>query len=447
MRKETLNEHSLASVKDRYVGWSAALLRIGIGMRLRLWAIGAMLMALLGAMVSAPAFAKGADADGTPIAFDARIAGDRDVTRFVADLTQAVPIRAFALADPYRVIVDLPEVSFRLDSEKGSEGRGLVRAYRYGLFAPGKSRIVLDVAGPVIIERAFVNRPGNDQPARLVVELHETDAATFEQRMASASEIATYPKSNIAAKSARLTATDTAVADTPSYRPIIVIDPGHGGVDPGARSRGGLHEKEVVLDFGLALRDRLKRSGAFEVVMTRDDDTFVSLDDRVRIARDHQAALFISIHADSFRMRSIRGATVYTQSDRASDAEAAALAERENRADVIAGLHLDEEQDAVTDILLDLVRRETKNLSIMFAREVIEKLDGPTTMNKNPHRFAGFRVLKAPDVPSVLIELGYMSNRDDEKRLRDPKWRDEVAGAIARAVDSYLQPQLAGATQ
>lgn len=381
------------------------------------------------------------------IAFDARVVGDEKATRFVADLTRPVPIRAFVLADPYRVIVDLPEVSFRLDSEKGSTGRGLVRAYRYGLFAPGKSRIVLDVAEPVIIERAFVNDPEKDQPARLVVELRKTDDETFAERAAGVAEQNVFPKSNSAGKRGRLTPRPAPRDAAQSARPVVVIDPGHGGVDPGAIGRSGLREKEVVLEFALVLRDRLQKNGALDVVMTREDDTFVPLDDRVGLARQHQAALMISVHADSFRRRVIGGAAVYTLSDQASDEQAAELAERENRADVIAGLRLSDDQDAVTDILLDLVRRETKNLSLQLANDLIEQLDGPARLNKNPHRFAGFRVLKAPDIPSVLLELGYISNREDEKRLRDPKWRVAVAEAAATAIETYLRPRLAEATR
>lgn len=383
------------------------------------------------------------DSDGT-VAFAARLAGDDQTTRFVADLTGDVPVRAFALADPYRVIVDLPEVSFRLPAGAGEKGRGLVRAFRYGLFAPGKSRIVFDVAGPVVIDEAFVRSPEDGQPARLVVELKATNEETFRKRAQSTDG---FPSSNAGAKRPRLPVSGVAAAADPGAKPLIVLDPGHGGIDPGATSRSGIKEKVLVLDFAKALKERLEKDGRFEVKMTREDDTFIALDDRVRMAREQQAALFISIHADSFRMRSIHGATIYTLSEKASDAQAAALADRENRADVVAGLNISDEPDAVTDILVDLVRRETKNLSILFARNAISELAEESDLNKNPHRHAGFRVLKAPDVPSVLIELGYLSNADDEKRLRDEGWRNAASEALARAISNYLEPRLAGTSR
>ena len=437
MRKERFNEHPLGSVKHLGklgVDWDM----VGIARFARVTAAIGAVFAVLIAMPSGPAGATTSKA--AAVAIDTRIAGDGTVTRFVADLDRAVPLRAFALADPYRVIVDLPEVSFRLDPQKGQESRGLVTAYRYGLFAPGKSRIVLDVSDPVTIDQAYVNRAEADQPARLVLVLRKTTDAAFRERMKGQAGVTAFPRPNTEAKSSRIRPDAEKPAAKDIHRPVVVIDPGASGVS-------GLHEKDVVLDFALALRDRLAETNAFEIVMTRDDDTFVPLDDRVRIARENAAALFVSIHADSFRMNSIGGATVYTVSDKASDAEAAALAERENRSDIIAGLHLEEEPDAVTDILLDLVRRETKNLSVQFARELVGDIDDATRLNKNPHRHAGFKVLKAPDVPSVLIELGYISNRDDEKQLADPVWRKSVAGAVAVSIRDYLQPRLAGREQ
>lgn len=382
------------------------------------------------------------DAVQAPTGIGARVAGDKKETRFVADLTASVPLRAFTLSDPYRVIIDLPEVSFRFPQGQGEEGRGLISAFRYGLFAPGKSRIVLDVTGPVSIESAFVRKPQNGQPARLIVDLKATDLKTFERRAEAASK---FPSSNAEVKQARLKHSRDGKNALAADRPVIVIDPGHGGIDSGAVSRKGNLEKDIVLAVAQSLRDKLVETDLFDVVMTRDEDIFIPLDDRVRIGREASAALFISIHADSFRMRAISGATVYTLSDRASDVQAAALAERENRADIVAGLSLGDEQDAVTDILLDLVRRETKNLSVVFARNIVHELKTATRLNKNPHRYAGFRVLKAPDVPSVLVELGYLSNDDDEKRLQDDAWQEKVSEAIAHAVERHLQPQLAGA--
>lgn len=385
-----------------------------------------------------------------PVATDSRVSGDWKRTRFIVDLTDSVPIRAFALGSPYRVIVDLPEVAFRLPPNRGQESRGLISAYRFGLFAPGKSRIVLDVAKPVRIDRAFVLKAEDGQPARLVVDLIETDTQTFNTVVAAnASAQQSFPQSNTSSKSPRLNIVPAPRPDIskPAEKPRIVIDAGHGGVDPGAIGRSGLQEKQITLEFAKTLEKVLEETGQFDVVMTRRDDTFIPLNDRVRIAREAGASLFISVHADSFRTGSVRGATVYTVSDKASDAAAAALAESENNADSIAGLSTVDEDTSVNDILVDLMRRETKNLSILFARTAIDELRLVTRMNKNPHRFAGFRVLRAPDVPSVLLEIGYMTNPDDVRRMQDPKWRNDTATSLAQAARRFLGPQLQGAAQ
>jgi N-acetylmuramoyl-L-alanine amidase len=229
-------------------------------------------------------------------------------------------------------------------------------------------------------------------------------------------------------------------------RPIVVIDPGHGGIDNGTVATSGAMEKQIVLDFALLLRDRLESSGKFRVVMTRTDDTFIPLGDRVRMARIRQASLFISIHADALKKGEgeAQGATVYTLSEKASDAEAARLAEDENRADVIAGIDLSHESTDVADILIDLAQRETKAYSVRFAKSVVGSMRKVARMHKNPMKSAGFKVLKAPDVPSVLIELGYVSDETDLKQLTSGNWQAKTASAIARSVDAFFATQVAG---
>jgi N-acetylmuramoyl-L-alanine amidase len=223
-------------------------------------------------------------------------------------------------------------------------------------------------------------------------------------------------------------------------RPVVVIDPGHGGIDQGAQTESGENEKEIVLDFAKALRERIERGGKYRVVMTRVDDTFVPLAERVKIARHHKAALFLSIHADALPRGEgdAQGATVYTLSDTASDAEAAKLAESENRADLIAGIDLTEEPAEVADILIDLARRETKTFSKRFAKSLIREMKGVARLHKNPLKSAGFRVLKAPDVPSVLLELGYVSNKADLKLLVSDSWRSRTVGSVAQAVELFF---------
>jgi N-acetylmuramoyl-L-alanine amidase len=231
-------------------------------------------------------------------------------------------------------------------------------------------------------------------------------------------------------------------------RPIVVLDPGHGGIDNGAVARSGELEKDIVLKFTLQLRDELERSGKYRVVMTRTDDTFIPLVDRVRMARIRQAALFVSIHADAIKKGEgeAQGATVYTLSETASDAEAGRLAESENRADVIAGIDMSHEPGDVADILIDLAQRETKAFSLHFARTLVGDMKKVARMHKNPMKSAGFKVLKAPDVPAALIELGYMSSKDDLKQLTSGAWQSKTAGAISTAIDNFFSTRIAGAT-
>ncbi len=365
-----------------------------------------------------------------PVASDARIGGDEIRTRFVVDIDRPVDFRVFILADPYRVIIDLPQVAFNLPANSGQQGRGLISAYRYGLLAVGQSRVVLDASGPVFIDRSFVLPPQDGQPARLVVDLIPTDRDTFMRRM-NAAEPAPPPASQSTTPPPPELRQDNSV-------PVIILDPGHGGIDSGTVARNGDQEKNIVLSFAKALEQRLESGGDFNVILTRDTDIYISLGDRVEFARERQAALFISIHADSFRVASVRGATVYTVSEEASDQEAAALAAAENKSDIIAGLDLRNESDDVSGILIDLAMRETKNYSIQFALSAIDAMRGSILLNRNPHRFAGFRVLKAPDVPSVLIELGYLSNASDVREIQSREWRDKITASLLEAVKAFF---------
>jgi N-acetylmuramoyl-L-alanine amidase len=226
-------------------------------------------------------------------------------------------------------------------------------------------------------------------------------------------------------------------------RRVIVIDPGHGGIDPGAIGVGKTKEKDVVLAFAQAFRDQLRATGRYDVIMTRDDDRFVTLKERVKVARRTQADLFIAIHADKVRGPTARGATVYTLSEKASDAEAEALAQKENLADVIGGVDLGGSNEEVNDILIDLTQRETKNHSLFFAKRAVRQLKPVTLMTGRPMRSAGFVVLKAPDIPSVLLELGYLSSDADEKLLNSDAWRKEVGAALVTAIDGYMATEIA----
>jgi N-acetylmuramoyl-L-alanine amidase len=373
--------------------------------------------------------------DPYPVATDARLGGDEAKTRFVMDLSAKVDLRAFALADPYRVVIDLPQVTFKLPPQTGRLGRGLIKAYRFGLVMQGGSRLVFDVSKPVRIDRAFVLDPAEGQPARLVVELTAIEREAFLRQLALEKQPLRIPPP------AR-----PAPPNKGDVRPLIVLDPGHGGVDFGTQSSAGITEKSIVLDFALILRDLLEKSGKYRVAMTRSDDTFVPLGERVHFARQRHAALFISIHADALRKieGDAQGATIYTLSETASDVEAQRLAETENRADVIAGIDLSHEPGDVADILIDLAQRETKAFSLMFARDLWGELKPVARLHKNPLKSAGFKVLKAPDVPSVLLELGYVSSKDDLKMLTSRAWQTRSATAIGQAIDAFFATRLAG---
>jgi len=381
-----------------------------------------------------------------PIASDARLAGDAKQTRLVLDLDKPIQHRAFVLADPYRVVVDIPQVSFQLPAGVGTAGRGLVKAFRYGLVMPGGSRIVIDLTGPAKIANSYLLEAANGQPSRLVLELTEVDRTTFMHLLATESRPELHPA--IAdAKAAAAPAAPAKPAEPPDDRPVIVIDPGHGGPDNGTQAGGSeFMEKNLVLTFGLALRDRIEKSSKYRVVMTRSDDTFVPLDERVRIARSQSASLLVSIHADALPRKEgdAQGATIYTLSDKASDAEAERLAEAENRSDAIAGVTMSEEP-AVADILIDLAQRETRTFSNRFARVLMGEMKTTVRMHKHPLKSAGFRVLKAPDVPSVLVELGYVSNKGDREHLVSESWRNRTVGAMSQAIDAFLAKRVVSA--
>jgi N-acetylmuramoyl-L-alanine amidase len=389
----------------------------------------------------------GAATDAAAIAIDARLVEKGQSVQLQFDLSRAVGAKAYPLADPDRIVVDLPEVSFQIAAGgREAVAKGLVKAFRYGHFAPGRSRVVIDLARPARIVSAAATALSQDGstggPARLAIELAPDTREAFRAAAKKAEE----------AQEAR--ATEAPIAPPASGKPIVVIDPGHGGVDPGASTKGqgqgreATLEKDVVLDFARDLAGKIEKDGRYVVVMTRRSDHFVPLDERVRIARSVNAALFLSVHADSLQgSASVMGATVYTVSDKASDAEAARLAESENSADRAAGADDSEKPSDVNDILFDLTRRETRAFANVYSRSLAAYLGKTTPMHKNPHRSAGFRVLKAPDVPSVLLELGYLSSEKDAQLLTSPEWRDKATSAVATSVLGFLAQPGAAETQ
>lgn len=391
--------------------------------------LGAACFLLLFTFVALVPSGARAQGEGQAVAREVRLAGDAKRTRLIVDLDRAPAFRAFTLANPPRVILDLSDVSFALKPDGSQMRRGLVSAYRFGVFAPGKARMVLEATGPVAIDKAFVLDAVDDQPARLVVDLVKADPDTFARSIATEAEQRTA-----------LPAAPVALAPPGDSRPVIVIDPGHGGIDSGTSGYSAFVEKTIVLETALALRDRLEKAGGYRVVLTRTTDTFVPLADRVAVARANRADLFISIHADALARGDgrARGASVYTLSETASDTESAHLADKENKADLIAGVDLSDETDEVAGILVDLAYRETRNFSALFARSLVGSMKSSIRMHGTPLKSAGFRVLRAHDVPSVLVELGYMSSPDDLKQLTSEAGRDRMADAIAAGVTQFF---------
>jgi N-acetylmuramoyl-L-alanine amidase len=363
---------------------------------------------------------------GAPVAVGARLSQDENAAKLVFDLSRPVDASASALASPDRIVVDMPEVKFQFDfAGSGVDALpnvSIVKGFRFGLLAPGKSRIVIDLARAACPVEVSARPIVEGEPAaRLTIALKACDRAAFEA---------------LARSSITLTASGPA-AVTPS-QPVIVLDPGHGGADSGARGLRGIQEKTVVFDFCAELKRQLEQTERYAIVMTRSGDQYVDLDDRVAIARKANASLFISIHADTLSEdASVSGSTVYTVSDRASDAEAARIAARENAASSGSG-RAQPSNPNVADILFDLKRRETRTYAHIFSRGLVNNFRVAAKLNHNPERSAGFLVLKAPEFPSVLVELGYLSNAQDAQSLASPEWRRKTAIAVVKAIDAFF---------
>jgi len=407
-----------------------------------------------------------------PVVTDIRIGAQRDVTRIVFEFTDAMNARVFALAAPYRVVIDLPEVGWRLPPRPLPSASGVYDKLRYGLYKPGNSRVVLDLLQPARIRNAFMLAPNGAKGYRLVLELRATSRAKFLAAkktgpiMLSSNALVRMPAQSVSAPTKRVRQLPPTIRaakranvkkavpqqDTrfplaprkPDFRPkrpryTVVIDPGHGGVDPGTIGATGTYEKHIALSMSRAIREALKKFGIYRVKLTRDRDIFIPLRERIEIGREAGADLFISVHADSIRKPNIRGASVYTLSERASDKEAAALAEKENKADLIAGIDLSGNDEMINSILIDMAQRKTLDKSSHFATILVGELKQRTKLLRNTHRFAGFAVLKAPDVPSVLLEVGFLSNVHDERALKTPAYRKKIAMGVAKAVNRYFQ--------
>ena len=379
-----------------------------------------------------------------PIVMSARIGEHQDRTRLVIELSDPVNLRAFALASPDRVVIDMPEVSWRLGAPPRPSGYGPVKSYRYGQFRVGNSRMVIDLNAPVTVSDALVIPPSSGFGYRVVIDLFPATRAKFDAQAGWPADL--KKRESDAEKLAALIAAQT--PSTSRGKKIIVLDPGHGGLDSGAIGVNGLMEKDLALAQALKLARQL-RSRGYDVFLTRDNDSFIPLRQRVATARAKKADLFIALHADSNPDPETTGTSIYTLNDGRSDREASALARRENQSDVIAGVDLSGENNPVAPILIGLAQRDTRNKSSEFATNALKSMGDVTDLlARSPHRSASLAVLVAPDVPAVLIELGYLSNRSDAAQMNTDSWRTKVAGAIADAVDAqFTRPSAAQAAR
>ena len=366
------------------------------------------------------------------LARDIRIGIHKDKTRVVLELSDNVHYQIFALANPYRIVIDLPDIRWLVPPATVRAKGGIIAGLRYGQFQPGNGRVVLDLKYPGVVKKSFSIPGSGSNNTRIVIDIKRTTSSDFIKYLRSRPKKPRPSEMQFTSKTTKRKLTE---------KPLVVVDPGHGGIDPGAISINGVLEKQITLGVAYRVRKAISAIGRQRVKFTRNRDTFVPLRRRVAIARRAGADLFLSIHADSIANHRIRGGGIYTLSENASDKESAALAANENRADLIAGLNLNAHDDEVASILIELTQRETMNYSAQFATSLISELRQLISMRRKPHRFAGFVVLKAPDVPSVLIELGYLSNRQDERLLTNPKSLAAIASAIARAVDNYFAAQ------
>jgi N-acetylmuramoyl-L-alanine amidase len=408
----------------------------------------------------------------TPQITDLRSGQLETASRLVIETSQPVPVSLLLLVDPHRLVVDFPTSRWRVENMGASGGlsASLMNGYRFGSPAPNISRLVIDLDGPAVPEQIFWLPPRNGNH-RLVIDLVDRGETAFRvaalalqtnQNMAFSSEQVTSVEEEkpeqqvplpVPRPSPPVIITDTAetddgLANVPPARPfvqdadkakwVVFIDPGHGGKDPGAISINGHKEKDVTLKAAKELAKQLEATGQIRVILSRDSDQFLHLRKRIELARLHQADIFISLHADAAPSSTARGVSVFTLSDTVSDKKAELLASFGNKADLIGGPDLGATDPEITPALLGIFQREAMNQSSRFANEIILAFNDLPTL-KRGHRFAGFAVLKSPDIPSVLIEMGFLTNQQDESYLLDASYRRKIMKRVTEAVLRFLE--------
>jgi N-acetylmuramoyl-L-alanine amidase len=379
-------------------------------------------LCLLGGALSAQGFSGLAHAE----AEGSRLHDVRGGMALELNLSQGVPYRVFTLAEPDRLVIDFREVDWSaLDAERFDQAEE-ARAVRFGLFRPGWSRMIVDLAQPMTLKQSSMRVAPETGAARLRLVMKASTRAAF-----------------VAASGAPVDPAWGTLPDEPKKpkddgRLKVLIDPGHGGVDPGA-VRGEVEEKNLMLLLAFDLRDALLRVDGVDVFLTREDDRFVSLERRVTIAHQVAADVFLSLHADVLTEGRASGAVVYTLSDKASDRASELLAERHDRADMLAGVDLSRSDDVIAGVLLDLARQETQPRAHALAKAIAGGLKkAGVKLNRHSHKEAAFSVLKAADIPSVLLEVGFLSNDRDLKNLSDARWRRRVADGLRDGIQAWM---------
>jgi len=376
---------------------------------------------------------------GLPNVMGVRVTATPDRARLVIDLADKTEFALVSLSGPDRLAIDVRAATFTVPEPvvEVTEA-GVISQYEVQQAGPDRVRTILTLSAPAQVQQAYVLAPFEDQPARLIVDII---AATPEE---FAANVAKDAVASVTPAPAVDSSTPAGGSELPiATRPLVVIDPGHGGIDSGAEAPGGIKEKDIVLAFALKLQQLLVDAGRFDVALTREDDTYLRLEERVALARANKADIFISIHADSFQQPEIRGASVYTRDENATDVLDKVLADKENRTDVIAGFAMPQMAPEVVDILLDLMRREMRHQSYTLAQSIVSQLETSVELRRFPVRQADFFVLQAPDVPSVLVELGFLSNTDDMANLLQGEWQGRTAEALARGISSYFDGMVA----
>lgn len=378
-----------------------------------------------------------ADAGAAPALLDSRVTATDDRARLVLDLTASAEFGVYTQAEPMSVVVELGAQLGAESEQAEPAGSGLVSGYEVLATGPDRVSVTLALAGPAQVQQSYILDAFEDQPARLVIDLVPDTPENFAANTRGSEPASEDQQVAATPLDSAVTAPGETATAPSEVRPLIVIDPGHGGVDSGARAASGLEEKNIVLAFALRLQNLLVETGRFDVALTRDADVSLSLADRVALARENRPDLFISLHADSFDQPDVRGASVYTRGDIATSELDRVLAETENFADLVAGFDPPED-DNTLDALVDLMSRETRRSSYVAGQALIEQLEPSVQLRRFPLRQADFFVLNSPDVPSVLIELGFLSNAADAENLSTDAWLDRVAAALARGVAVYI---------